>query len=105
MTAACQAAPPMSPKEEIVLHEWSVLDSFGKEQGSLSFSDGKMNLHANVSDENFKMTEECLMDDKKIVVNSEEWGVVEMDYTLSGEWLELTYCGKKITLRKKPQND
>lgn len=101
VTASCKSAAPTTAKEELVLHQWKIMDSFEHEQGIVFFENGKMNINAKLADENFKFSDEYILDDEKIIINSKEYGVLNIGYNVSGENLELEYFGKKITLKKK----
>ena len=97
ITSSCKNVPPSSAKEELPLYEWTITDLSGSPHGTLSFPDGKMKI----SDELLDFTGDCTMDHNTITVNSQNYGIISVSYTLQGDSLELAFLGKKISLKKK----
>ncbi len=98
---ACTQAPPEDCADELMRNQWAITDSDGKEHGTLSFEDGRVTIDADLSGKQFHMNEECIVDTKKITVNSDSFGVFCVDYEISGNHLSLGYYGKQISLTKK----
>lgn len=97
MTSSCRRAAPACAKDEIALYQWQIEDISGENKGIVSFADGKMKI----SDKKLDFSEDCIIEDSKIIVNSNNYGVISLDYKMHGDILELEYFGKKITLKKK----
>ena len=72
-------------------------DISGEDKGIVTFSDGKIKI----SDKNLKFSENCMVEDDRIIINSNDYGVIILNYKMYGDILELEYFGKKITLNKK----
>lgn len=102
LLSSCTPAPPTSSANELVSHKWILVDSFDKSKGSLSFSDGRILFDAQI-DENtvFKLNEEYIIDEEKITVASENYGILVISYKISGNRLSLSYTGNKIILKKE----
>lgn len=99
--SACTPAPPRSAEEEMTRYVWQILDAADKPKGTISFHDNKIKVESDISGEDFYFDEECMITDKQIIINSENYGVLKLDYKMYGENLELEYFGKKISLKKK----
>ena len=97
LLSSCRNAPPSSAKDEISLYEWQFTDLSGNVHGSLSFNNGKIKI----SDDIINFSDDCIISEKNITVNSKNYGVIILDYSMSGDTLELEYLGKKISLKKK----
>ena len=103
-SVACVSAPPRFPGEEIRLYEWVGLDEKGAKNealGHLSFSDNSLTPTAQRGQCSLCLEGECIIDDQKITVLSEEFGTVVMGYELSSEKLTLFYSEKSAVLVKK----
>ena len=97
MTSSCKQAPPIYAKDEIISYQWQIKDISGEDKGIVTFSDGKIKI----SDKNLKFSENCMVEDDRIIINSNDYGVIILNYKMYGDILELEYFGKKITLNKK----
>jgi len=97
MTSSCRQAPPMYAKNEIISYQWQIKDVSGENKGTVSFSDGKIKI----SDKNLNFSEDCMIEDDRIIINSNDYGVIILNYKMHGDIVELEYFGKKITLNKK----
>ncbi len=95
--SSCQNAPPLSAKDEIARYQWTITDISGNSHGCVSFRDGKIKI----SDDLIDFTDNCMIDEKNITIDSQKYGTVILNYTMSGNTLELEYLGKKIVLKKK----
>ena len=95
--SSCQNAPPTAAKDELSRYEWTITDISGNPHGSVSFHDGKIKIADNLID----LTDDCLISENTLTVNSKNYGTVILHYTMSGNTLELEYLGKKIVLKKK----
>ena len=83
--SSCRNSPPISAKDEIALYEWTITDISGNTHGSVSFRDGKINISDNI----INFTNECTVNENTITVNSQNYGTVIFNYTVSGNTLEL----------------
>ncbi len=97
ITSSCKNTPPSSPKDELPLYQWTITDISGNSHGTVSFSNGKIIISDNLLD----FTENCIIDDNCITVNSQAYGIIQFNYTLQGNSLELSFLGKNIFLEKK----
>ena len=97
ITSSCKNTPPSSPKDELSLYEWTITDLSGNSHGTISFPDGKIII----SDNLLNLTENCTIDDRCITVDSQTYGIIQLNYTLQGNSLELVFLGKNISLKKK----
>ena len=97
LLSSCRDSPPASAKDEITSYEWTITDVSGNTHGYVSFPDGKIKI----SDDLIDFTGDCTIDENCITVNSENYGVVNISYTIDGDTLELEYLGKKISTKKK----
>lgn len=97
MTSSCRQAPPIFAKDEVASYIWEIEDLSGESKGTVSFSDGKIK----VSDKNLNLSEECIIEDERIIINSKSCGVIELRYRMYGDIMELEYFGKKISMKKK----
>ena len=95
--SSCRNAPPLSAKDEIARYQWTITDISGNSHGCVSFHNGKIK----VSDDIIDFTDNCMIDEKTITIDSQKYGTVILNYTMSGNTLELEYLGKKIVLKKK----
>lgn len=98
---ACTQAPPENCTDELIRNTWVVTDSANKEHGSLLFNNGRIIFNVNLSGENFYMNEEYIIDEKKITISSENFGVFSFNYKIDGNNLILTYYGRQMSLTKK----
>ncbi len=97
VTASCTNAPPQNAREELLRHDWQIIDQTGKVQGTVCFREGTIHLEAG----NLHLSEEYLINDSAITFYSQTYGAVSLSYVLSGNTMQLTYFGKTVTLKKK----
>ncbi len=101
-SSSCTQAPPEDCADELVRNVWVITDDSGKEHGNLSFENNRVKMDADVSGKNFHMNEECIVDTEKVIVSSENFGQLSVQYRIDGEKLYLEYFGREILLTKKP---
>ena len=101
----CTKAPPRKAGDELVRHRWIMEDQQNR-RCTLTFTDGQLCFCAGGFGEEVEMKGDCFVQEKQMTVLSEEYGTVCFGYSLVGDRLELTFCGKSVTLKKqdKPEN-
>lgn len=98
----CTSAPPSDCSDELISNNWLLYDGNNAKSGKLSFSDGYIILSADIDESNpFVLKEECIVDTEKIVITSENYGILNIKYTISGDNLTLSYSNKNIILKKE----
>ena len=100
-TTACTASPPTTAAEEILRHDWHMLDSEGEEYATLTFDNDRFILEAEIYDSPLSLSGECFVDKETISVDTENFGTIIIRYKLSSDELTLTYFGKSVVFLKK----
>ena len=99
---SCVAAPPSDCRDELIMHKWVIYDNFEKEKCSLCFENERMKLKARIDDNTvFDFDEEYIADTEKITVISDDYGTINIKYTIKNDKLILTYIDKEITFKKE----
>ncbi|MDD6490170.1 MAG: hypothetical protein PUG48_10260 [Clostridia bacterium] len=99
---SCTAAPPSDCRDELIMHKWVIYDNFEKEKCTLSFTDGRMMISAEMGNNSvFEFNGEYIADNEKITVFSENYGILNIGYRIKSDSLVLTYIDKEITFKKE----
>lgn len=102
LLCGCTPAPPTNSVDELTSNSWILYDGDNNKSGKLVFSDGHVIFNADIGEEkDFKLDEEYIADNTIISVISENYGTFNINYTISGNSLTLSYLGKEITLKKE----
>lgn len=102
MLLGCMPAPPENSCDELKSHTWILYDGNNKKSGTLNFAENHMILTANTDEKNvFELDKECIINENKIIITSEDLGALYFEYKISGDTLILSYLGKKIIFKKK----
>ena len=98
----CTSAPPSDPSDELISNTWILYGRNNEKNGTLTFSNEHIIFNADINESNpFTLNEEYIIEDKKITIVSENYGILSMEYSISGNELTLTYLGKNIVLKKQ----
>ncbi len=98
----CTPSPPQSSSDELISHTWIIADDAGNKNGSLSFSEEHIIFNAQIgNDKDFNLNEECIITENKITVTSDNYGILIIEYKISGNTLILSYSDKQISLTKE----
>ena len=95
--SACAASPPSSASEELIMYRWVTEDSSGEEDISLYF-DTLMHLQCRTTGTELHTDYE--LDDSKIIIIDSLCGSVELDYSIDGSSMTLSYGEFSVTLDK-----
>lgn len=106
VTSGCAPSPPSSPEEELVMYSWKLKsDTEGSESdrmsGTLNFDNDRIKLSIKKADgSSLNIDEYFELDDCRIVISSEQLGIINLDYKLSGSELELTLDNSSLHFSK-----
>ena len=101
--SACEPCRNISPCSTLCENRWVLMDTEGKEGGSLCFDGDMMSLSFDSGGEKISVKEKYIADDERIVICYENCPQSELHYTIKGDTLSLDYMNKTVTLKKKGQ--